>query len=69
VDDQRRRKRDEFLGDVVDGGAEVRVEAGVSVLAEFPPVAVACGVIAGVGLLGFLAWKSFALLTEKKKAG
>jgi hypothetical protein len=57
VGEEHQRKRDELL------------EAGFSALAEFPPVAVACGVIAGVGLRGFLAWKGLARLTEKKNLG
>ncbi|WP_157223702.1 hypothetical protein [Caulobacter sp. AP07] len=69
MDEEHRRKRDELLGDVVGVGAEVGVEAGFSALAEFPPIAVACGVIAGVGLLGFLAWKGLARPTEKKNLG
>ena len=61
-----RRKRDEFLGNVVEVGAEAGVDAGISALAEFPPAAVVAGVIAGVGLLGFPAWKGFSRISEKK---
>lgn len=64
--DERRRKRDAFLDEAVGGGAEVGVEVGVSALAEFPPVALACGVVVGIGLLGFLAWKGFSRIGEKK---
>jgi hypothetical protein len=66
VKGDRKRKRDDFLGEVVGGGAEVGVEAA---LAEFPPAAVAIGVVAGLGLLGFLAWKGLARATEKKNIG
>lgn len=67
--DEPQRKRDDFLGEVAGGGAEVGVEAGFAALAEAPPVAAVIAVTAGVGLLGFLAWKSFSRLTAKKNIG
>lgn len=69
MNDDRRRKRDDFLDEALGGGVEVGVETGFAALAEAPPVAVVVGVVAGVGLLGFLAWKSFALLTKNKIKG
>lgn len=62
------RERDPFLGETVGGkrkdsaGADAGIEAGLGVLAEVAPlpVAVIGGVIVGVGLLTFLAWKTFA---------
>lgn len=65
----QRRKRDAFLGEVGGAGAEAGVEAGFAALAEAPPVAAVVAVVVGVGVLGFLAWKSFSLLTEKKFNG
>ncbi|WP_089925371.1 hypothetical protein [Caulobacter sp. UNC279MFTsu5.1] len=67
--EERRRKRDEFLGEVVGGGAEVGVEAGFAALAEAPPVAIIVGAVAGLSVLGFLAWKTFAHYDGKKIRG
>lgn len=65
------RRPDPFLGETVggkrktssakDAGLETGVEAGLNVLAEAAPVPVAVigGLIVGVGLLGFIAWKAF----------
>ncbi|WP_165184796.1 hypothetical protein [Caulobacter soli] len=69
MDDNDRRKRDDFLGEVVGGGVEVGVEAGFAALAEAPPVAIIVGAVAGVGFLGFLAWKTFAHYSGKKIRG
>jgi hypothetical protein len=69
VNDDRRRKRDDFLGEALGGGVEAGIEAGFAALAEAPPVAVVVGLVAGVGLLGFLAWKSFGFLAENKIKG
>lgn len=67
--EDRRRKRDDLLGEVVGGGAEVGVEAGFAALAEAPPVAIIVGTVAGLGFLGFLAWKTFAHYGGKKIRG
>lgn len=58
-------RRDPFLGETVGrkrgdpAWTDAGIEAGFSVLSEVAPLpmAVIGGVIVGVGLLGFLAWK------------
>jgi hypothetical protein len=65
----QRRKRDERLEDVAGVGVEVGVEAGFTALAEVPPVAAIVCVVAGIGLVGFLAWKGLSGLAAKKSAG
>ena len=52
----RWRRRDKGL----EAAGDFAAEAGVAALFEFPPVAIAVGVIAGVGFLGFLVWKSLS---------
>ena len=59
---------DRFLGAVVgrekrgqsssfQSGADAGIDAGLDALADSsPPVAVVIGVVAGLGVLGFLAW-------------
>lgn len=69
MEDERQRKRDDLLGEVGGGVAEVGIEAGFAALAEAPPVAIIVGAVAGVGFLGFLAWKTFAHYNDKKIRG
>jgi hypothetical protein len=62
------REPDPFLGETVGGKrresshADAGIEAGLSVLAEVAPLpaAVIGGVVLGVSLLSFLAWKHFS---------
>lgn len=57
----RRRKRDKGL----EVAGDVAAEAGVTALLEFPPVAIAVGLVAGVGVLGFLAWKGLSQTRDR----
>ncbi|GEM_PF-2491343 len=66
---------DPFLGETVgkkpkdSSVADAGVEAGLGLAAEIAPLPflVVSGVIAGAGLLGFLAWKAVERAGGKKK--
>ncbi|WP_156400335.1 hypothetical protein [Caulobacter sp. Root655] len=68
------RESDPFLGEEVGrkpvdfSGASSGIDVGINALAEAAPIPIAVigGVIAGVGLLTLLAWKSFAGLGGRK---
>jgi len=62
---KRRRKRDKAL----ETAGEVAADAGVTAMFEFPPVGIAVGIVAGIGVLGFLAWRGFSRMSDKKNTG